>query len=125
MTALNARDSFCDFDRSKLLKLSDFYPDDFSSAERMSFDHELGLYISSISDLARVMVETMKHATFPLVYRLLKLALGLPVATASVERCFSAMKLVKSDLRNRIADDFFEWLCNLCNRNRSTCASYK
>ncbi|GJU53370.1 zinc finger MYM-type protein 1-like protein [Tanacetum coccineum] len=35
-----------------------------------------------------------------------RLALILPVATASVERCFSAMKIVKSDLRNRIGENF-------------------
>jgi hypothetical protein len=35
---------------------------------------------------------------------LLKLILVLPVATATVERCFSAMKVVKTYLRNRISD---------------------
>jgi hypothetical protein len=52
------------------------------------------------------MVSTNKHLGFPLVYRLLKLVLVLPVATASVERCFSAMKIVKTILRNRIGDGF-------------------
>jgi hypothetical protein len=28
------------------------------------------------------------------------------VATATVERAFSAMKIIKTDLRNRIGDDF-------------------
>jgi hypothetical protein len=36
---------------------------------------------------------------------MIKLALILPVATASVERIFSALKLVKSRLHNRIGDD--------------------
>jgi len=49
-TALNPHDSFCDFDRRKLLKLCEFYPDDFSIAERMIFDHELGLYIASVQE---------------------------------------------------------------------------
>jgi hypothetical protein len=40
------------------------------------------------------------------VFLLLKLTLVLPVATATVERAFSAMKYIKSDLRNRIGDDF-------------------
>ncbi|KAL4557442.1 hypothetical protein LXL04_035619 [Taraxacum kok-saghyz] len=62
--------------------------------------------LKGIADLSRLMVETGKDRTFPLVYRLLKLTLVLPVATASVERCFSAMKLLKNDLRNRIGDDF-------------------
>ena len=47
---------------------------------------------------------------FPLVYHLITLALTLPVATASVERVFSAMNIVKTDLRNRIGDD---WLNDL------------
>jgi hypothetical protein len=42
------------------------------------------------------MVDTRKHLCYPLVYRLLKLALTLPIATTTVERSFSAMKIVKS-----------------------------
>jgi hypothetical protein len=41
------------------------------------------------------------------VYKLLKLALILPVATKSVERVFSAMKYVKSQLINKMDD---QWL---------------
>jgi hypothetical protein len=59
------------------------------------------------------MVDTRKHLSYPLVYRLLKLALTLPVATATVERCFYAMKIVKSALRNKIGDGFlsFSLIC--------------
>jgi hypothetical protein len=39
-----------------------------------------------------------------MVYRLLKLVLVLPVSTATVERCFSTMKIVKTELRDRIGD---------------------
>ena len=62
--------------------------------------------LNTISELAKLMVGTNKHLGFPLVYRLLKLVLVLPVATASVERCFSAMKIVKTILRNQIGDGF-------------------
>jgi hypothetical protein len=55
------------------------------------------------------MVETRKHICYPLVYRLLKLALVLPVATATVERCFSAMRLVKTYLRNGLSDDALKY----------------
>ena len=41
------------------------------------------------------------------MYKLIKLALVLPVATASVERAFSAMNIVKTRLRNRMED---EWM---------------
>jgi hypothetical protein len=50
-----------------------------------------------------------KEAGYPLVYRLLKLALVLPVATATVERCFSAMRIVKTYLRNRLSDDALKY----------------
>ncbi|XP_074323429.1 uncharacterized protein LOC141660349 [Apium graveolens] len=42
-----------------------------------------------------------------LVFNLLKLALTLPVATATVERAFSSIKIVKQSLRNRMGD---RWL---------------
>ena len=43
----------------------------------------------------------------PLVYRLITLALILHVATANVDRVFSAMNIVKNRLRNRIGE---EWM---------------
>ena len=52
------------------------------------------------------MGEVKKHIIFFKVYLLLKLALILPVATASVERAFSAMKLIKTDIRNKMGDKF-------------------
>ncbi|KAI3690317.1 hypothetical protein L2E82_48297 [Cichorium intybus] len=103
---------------SELIKLSMLYPNDFTEVERRNLAQQLDFFydvvkeddrfanLNGISDLSRVMVETRKHISYYLVYRLVKLALVLPVATATVERCFSAMKLVKSDLRNRIANDF-------------------
>jgi hypothetical protein len=37
---------------------------------------------------------------------LIRLILTLPVLTATTERAFSAMKIVKTRLHNRIEDDF-------------------
>ena len=45
--------------------------------------------------LSNKLVDTKKHEFYGLVYLVLKLALILPVATASVERVFSALCLVK------------------------------
>lgn len=56
------------------------------------------------------MVQTGKNRNYHLVYRLIELSLILPVATASVERVFSAMSLIKTDLRNKMGD---EWLNDL------------
>ena len=38
--------------------------------------------------------------------RLIRLVLTLPVSTATTERAFSAMKLVKTRLRNKMGDAF-------------------
>jgi hypothetical protein len=38
--------------------------------------------------------------------RLIRLVLTLPISTATTERAFSAMKLVKTRLRNKMGDDF-------------------
>lgn len=60
--------------------------------------------LKGIGDLAQKMVETRRDIGYPLVYKLLKLALVLPVSTATVERAFFATKIVKSQLRNRMGD---------------------
>ncbi|EOA25911.1 hypothetical protein CARUB_v10019292mg [Capsella rubella] len=103
MASLSPLDSFQEFNREKLVRLAKFYPDDFNYGEVLSLEQHLDIYIDNLS---RLMVKTQKHLAHPLVYRLLKLVLTLPVATASVERCFSAMKLVKTSARNRIGDQF-------------------
>jgi hypothetical protein len=56
------------------------------------------------------MVEIGRDPVFPLVYRLIELVLLLPVATTMVERAFSAMKIIKTELRNKMGD---YWLNNL------------
>jgi hypothetical protein len=43
---------------------------------------------------------------YPLVYLLVTLALTLPVATVTVERAFSAMKIVKNRLHSRMSDQW-------------------
>ncbi|XP_076942844.1 uncharacterized protein LOC143612849 [Bidens hawaiensis] len=88
MAALSPRDSFSQFNASTLLRLSEFYPYDFDDREKIKLEHQLSLDHQS-------------------------LALVLPVATASVERSFSAMKRIKSSLRNRISDDFLN-ACVIC-----------
>ncbi|KAJ9556488.1 hypothetical protein OSB04_011102 [Centaurea solstitialis] len=120
-------DRFSEFNVSDLLELSKLYPYDFDRMERIALEIELNMYnvivcqderfsdLSGITELAKLMVDTKNHKTYPLVYRLLKLALVLPIATATVERCFSAMKIVKTDLRNKIGDEFLndELICTI------------
>lgn len=64
------------------------------------------LELQGVSELAEKLVSTRKHETYPLVYLLEKLALTLPVATATVERSFLAMKYIKNELRNRMGDQW-------------------
>ncbi|XP_022032604.1 uncharacterized protein LOC110933702 [Helianthus annuus] len=104
-------------------ELAEMYPRDFTFDEKEDLIDELGHYIrnvkkdsrfnnlNGISDLAKKMVETRKNIDYQLVYRLMKLSLVLPVATASVERSFSSMKHVKTELRNRMGDGYMNDSC--------------
>ncbi len=42
---------------------------------------------------------------FPEVYNLAKILLALPIGTATIERSFSHMKMIKTRLRNRLSDE--------------------
>lgn len=64
--------------------------------------------IENLVDLSVKLVQTRRHIVYNLVCLLLKLVLLLPVATASVERAFSSMSLVKSRLRNKMGDSLLD-----------------
>ncbi|XP_047949207.1 zinc finger MYM-type protein 1-like [Salvia hispanica] len=116
MSCFDPRDSFSAFDLEKLLRLARYYPSEFSEVALFELENQLENFIfdvridekfsqiSGISGLAQKMVSTRKHEVFPMVYLLVKLSLILPVATASVERAFSAMKIIKTSLRNSMGD---------------------
>ena len=53
-----------------------------------------------------MLVSTKRYEQYYVVYKLLKLVLILPVATASVERVFSTMNYVKNKQRNKIGDEY-------------------
>ncbi|CAM8982703.1 unnamed protein product [Rhodiola kirilowii] len=118
MASLSPTDLFRHFDMLKLMRLAEFYPNDFDFGDRMALEHQLRIFIDNVRQderfmhlndlgaLARVMVDTGKPSSYILVFRLLKLVLTLPVATATVERCFSSMNIVKTNLRNRMEDSF-------------------
>ncbi|KAM2249533.1 hypothetical protein ACFXTI_004163 [Malus domestica] len=119
VACLSLDDSFLAFDIEKLVRLAQFYPKDFSDMELTLLEDELKNYIfymrlhnefsvlKDINSLAQKLVETKRDRHYPLVYLLVKLALILSVATASVERAFSVMKIVKNPHRNRMGD---QWL---------------
>jgi hypothetical protein len=65
------------------------------------------LIVQTLKSLATKIVAIEKYLFFPLVHKLIELALLLPVSTATVERLFSVMKIIKSKLWNKIANDWF------------------
>ncbi|CAH9074661.1 unnamed protein product [Cuscuta epithymum] len=118
-SALDPRDDYKYFSIENVCKLDEkYYPDDFSEQEklhlRFQLEHfELDIHqfpglknLSTISELCQELVKTRKAEIYPLVDRLVRLVLTLPISTASGERAFSAMKLVKTRLRNKMEDDF-------------------
>ena len=114
IACLDLQNFFANYDREKLIELAQIYDDDFSQYDHDRLPQQLDNFISDVradhsfanctdlGELAIKMVQTERHTTFPLVYRLIELALILPVATAIVERAFSAMKFSKTDLRNKV-----------------------
>lgn len=118
VASLNPYHSFAAFDKEKLLRFAELYPKDFSPSDYLHINNHLETYIrdvrskdefcclDGIGGLADKLVKTGKNETYPFVYKLIKLALVLPVATASVERVFSAMTIVKSKLRNHMGDQW-------------------
>ena len=81
-------------------------------------DNQLEIYINDrqfieefsafkrIGQLVEKMVEMKKNVSYPLVYSLVTLALILLVATATIERAFSIMNIIKNRLRNQIGDQW-------------------
>jgi hypothetical protein len=118
-SCLDPRDSFSKFDVDKLARLADIYSDDFSY-DRKTIKDQLRTFIihvrrfeefkacCDLASLSKTMVQLERHIVFPLVYQIIELALLLPVATATVERAFSAMKIIKTELRNKMFDGWFK-----------------
>lgn len=116
IACLDPRNSFSQFNVDKLMRLAAIFPGDFSESDCLCLPSQLNDFIlnmrsdprfsmiSNMGSLASKMVKVGKHSVFPLVYRMIELLLVLPVATASVERAFFAMKTAVTDLPNRMGD---------------------
>nr|KYP45771.1 hypothetical protein KK1_032698 [Cajanus cajan] len=59
-----------------------------------------------IIDEAHDLATTKKSKVYYLIDRLLRLIMTLPISTATTERSFSAMKIIKTRLRNKMEADF-------------------
>ena len=98
-------------------RIVEIYDKDFSDHDRGIIREQLETYIvhvrrhdafasyKDIESLATKMIETEKRLAFPLVYKLIELALLVLVSIATVERSFSAMKIIETKLCNKIAND--------------------
>lgn len=122
MPAFSPKASFADFKLQRLMELAKLNPNDFSSAQLKDLVHELPIYIYNlqvddrfsglnyITEFVKLMVDTKKHLVFPLVDLSAPKASSffLPIAITSMvmERCFSAMKIVKTISCNRIGKKF-------------------
>ncbi|XP_045807663.1 zinc finger MYM-type protein 1-like [Trifolium pratense] len=120
-TSLNPKNAFKSFNARDICSLVEkFYPSDFSIQERIQLEYELQHYefevlkdvnfqnLSTIGDFCQKLVETSKSNSYPLIDRVLRLVLTLPVSTATTERAFSAMKIIKTRLRSKMGDDFLK-----------------
>ena len=95
-----------------------YYPADFSSQERAQLESQLPHFqidvcnhlelneLSTLADLTGGLFKTGKYSSYPMVDKLLRLVLTLLASTATTERCFLAMKLVKTRLRCTMGDGF-------------------
>ncbi|ORU94137.1 MAG: hypothetical protein A6F71_09170 [Cycloclasticus sp. symbiont of Poecilosclerida sp. M] len=59
---------------------------------------------TTASQLKELVSNDMLKAMFPNVHKIASIGLTIPVSTASVERSFSQMKLIKTRLRNALSD---------------------
>ncbi|KAG5570293.1 hypothetical protein H5410_060059 [Solanum commersonii] len=79
MTSLNPVSSFGGFDKTRIMRLTEYYMNEFDSNKLRDLSCQIDNFI---------------------------LTLILRVATVSVERAFSSMKYIKNELRNNIDDEF-------------------
>ena len=95
-----------------------FYPQDFTDYDKQVLEKEVYHFeynvvqdpkfkkLKSLSELSQWLVRTRNLEHYKLVYRMVRLVLTLPVFIATTERAFSAMKIVKTNFRNKIENDF-------------------
>ncbi|XP_024632958.1 zinc finger MYM-type protein 1-like [Medicago truncatula] len=117
--ALTPKDSYKAFDVDTICTLVDkYYPMDFNDQEKIHLRYQLEQFIvdarkepclknlSTIQELCSCLVATERNKIYFLIDRLLRLIMTLPVSTATTERSFSAMKIIKTRLRNKMGSGF-------------------
>nr|KYP70421.1 hypothetical protein KK1_009638 [Cajanus cajan] len=113
------KDAYKAFNIEDICTLVDkYYPMDFSEQEKINLHFQLQHFIvdarqdsnlknlSTMQELCTCLATTKKSEVYYLIDRLLRLIMTLPVSTATTERSFSAMKIIKTRLRNKMEADF-------------------
>ena len=62
--------------------------------------------LRSLAYLSMMLVKIDNCSRYPIVYKLLKLVLVVPVTTAGVERIFSAMNFIRNKLRTKMGHKY-------------------
>ncbi|KAI3813620.1 hypothetical protein L1987_18348 [Smallanthus sonchifolius] len=105
-----------------VLLVEKYYPEDFTEQEMIHLCSQLEVFkvevtkntklssVSTISDLCKTLVETQKREVYYLVDRVVRLILTFLVSTATTERGFSSMKIIKNRLRSKMS---YEYLANI------------
>jgi hypothetical protein len=113
------KNRFASFNVSEICKVVEkYYPADFNQQDRLGLESQLKHFvvdasssedlknIATIAELCRCLVDTRRHLNFNMIDRLLRLLLTLPVSTATAERVFSILKIIKTRLCNSMEDEF-------------------
>lgn len=111
---------FGNYNPTKVLALMDQFGDDFPHKELIAIEvrdfdtfvkdannAELFGEVSSLEKFTQMLVVHNLKEVFPNIFRLSCIILTLPISTASAERSFSALKIIKTRLRNSIGDKWF------------------
>ena len=113
------RNRFKSFSAKEICSMVEkYYPADFTQQERYGLELQLKRFVVdaktskelrkplTITSLCRCLVETGRDRIYNWIDRLLRLLVTLPVSTATAERAFFSLKIIKSRLRNRMEDDY-------------------
>ncbi|XP_019460090.1 PREDICTED: zinc finger MYM-type protein 1-like [Lupinus angustifolius] len=118
-TSLDPKDVYKIFNIDNIcILVQKFYPMDFNEHEKVNLRYQLQHIIldavsysdlenlSTISELGAALTKTGNVNAYYLLDRVIRLIFTLPVSTATTERSFSAIKIIKTRLRSKMEDEF-------------------
>ncbi|XP_045822721.1 zinc finger MYM-type protein 1-like [Trifolium pratense] len=118
-SALVPKDTYKAFNIDHICTLVEkYYPVDFNEQEKINLRSQLCHFIiearqesslkslSNIQELCACLAATKKSEVYYLIDRLLRLIMTLPISTPTTERSSSAMKVIKTMLKEKMEDEF-------------------